>query len=659
MRTHLRVLFIAGAVVVAPATSIAQQIVVGPNVQISGARARDAHSEPVIASDPNHAERLIAASHISHHDTVGTKSIAYVSFDTGKTWTVSLDKRDSTITADAAVAYGVDGSALFATLARWGMYRSRDGGKTWDPPTKTPPAYGWDREYLIADFSPGKYHGRVYMNSTVSVPWVSDSSPPGFGGNQKENAVALFTSTDGGTKYGNPIVRLVPRPEGILGMSESVVLSDGTLMTLYGHRKPVPNATPGGGGGGRGGLAARTPLPAANYWLDVITSTDGGESWNTANRIGDYWMNRPRSEGAVIPDIAVDPGSSHFKDRVYVVWSDFRSGRLEVMLSYSSDKGKTWSREQIINDDRAAPDPLLNGPDNVTPVVAVNKDGVVAVAWYDRRDFEDNISWNIRMRASLDGGETWTPSVKITDKGSVFGGAAETWNAQAGGGGGGGGRGRGGGADTARSGGAVVSLSGRLSYANFTFAPGHNGAFVADAAGGFHPAWIDYRNGMAQLWTATVWVKGPVAVNGGGDLAGLSNLSSRVALETVNTSYDRQTNRLTFKTVLHNTSKTDTIRGPLKARVLVLTSENASKVEIANPDNQVRGVGAVWDFTSQLKNGMLLPDSMSTPKELVFQLTGLSRFREGTELRLGFVNMDAKILGPAVRPRGGARAAPY
>jgi hypothetical protein len=63
------------------------------------------------------------------------------------------------------------------------------------------------------------------MNSTVSVPWVSDSSPPGFGGTQKENAVALFTSTDGGTKYGNPIVRLVPRPEGILGMSESVVLS--------------------------------------------------------------------------------------------------------------------------------------------------------------------------------------------------------------------------------------------------------------------------------------------------------------------------------------------------------------------------------------------------------------------------------------------------
>jgi len=203
----------------------------------------------------------------------------------------------------------------------------------------------------------------------------------------------------------------------------------------------------------------------------------------------------------------------------------------------------------------------------------------------------------------------------------------------------------------------VVSLSGRLSYANFTFAPGHNGAFAADAAGGFHPSWIDYRNGMAQLWTATVWVKGPVAINGGGGLEGMSNLSSRIALETIGTSYDRQTNRLTFRTVLRNLSKTDTARGPLKARVLVLTSENAKTIEIANSDNQVRGVGALWDFTPQLKNGVLLPDSTSAPKELVFQLGGLSRFREGTDLRLGFVTMDAKILGPPMRARASGRTA--
>jgi hypothetical protein len=137
----------------------------------------------------------------------------------------------------------------------------------------------------------------------------------------------------------------------------------------------------------------------------------------------------------------------------------------------------------------------------------------------------------------------------------------------------------------------------------------------------------------------------------------LSNLSGRVTLETIGTSYDRQTNRVTFRTVLKNTTRADTVRGPLKARVLVLTSENARTVEVANPDNQLRGVGAVWDFTPQLRGGMLLPDSVSMPKDLVFQLTGMQPFREGTDLHLGFVTMDAKILGPPMRTRARVRAA--
>jgi hypothetical protein len=61
----------------------------------------------------------------------------------------------------------------------------------------------------------------------------------------------------------------------------------------------------------------------------------------------------------------------------------------------------------------------------------------------------------------------------------------------------------------------------------------------------------------------------------------------------------------------------------------------------------------VWDFTPLLKDGMLLPDSLSAQKDLVFQLSGLGPFREGTDLRTSFVNMEARILGPYVVSRGG------
>ena len=123
----------------------------------------------------------------------------------------------------------------------------------------------------------------------------------------------------------------------------------------------------------------------------------------------------------------------------------------------------------------------------------------------------------------------------------------------------------------------------------------------------------------------------------------------------MSTNYDRQTNRLTFHTRLKNTTKSDTLHAPLKARVLTLSSEVARTVEITNADNQVRGIGAVWDFTSLLPGGMLLPDSLSAPKDIVFQLSGLQPFRQGTDLRLGFVNMEARILGPAVMSIGGER----
>src|SRR5262249_23274798 len=110
------------------------------------------------------------------------------------------------------------------------------------------------------------------------------------------------------------------------------------------------------------------------------------------------------------------------------------------------------------------------------PTIAVNKDGVIAVSWYDRRGMPKSQlvpmevegvkgtaykleadGWNVRLRVSLDGGETGLPSVHVNEQPSH--GDIEV---------------------------------------------GDPAGLAAAADGRFHAAWIDNRTGKHQLWTAAI-----------------------------------------------------------------------------------------------------------------------------------------------------------
>src|SRR6185503_18627071 len=137
----------------------------------------------------------------------------------------------------------------------------------------------------------------------------------------------LFRSTDGGATFSGPVIRgTVQGKDYVIGMGPTVVLSDGTAVTLFGH---VPDYTRIGDEGNRPG--------SANTRLSVVVSSDGGESYGSGVVVSDWFMARARSQGSHIPWLAVDPGSAAFKDRLYAVWNDFRTQRLEVLLSYSAD----------------------------------------------------------------------------------------------------------------------------------------------------------------------------------------------------------------------------------------------------------------------------------------------------------------------------------
>jgi BNR/Asp-box repeat len=424
----------------------AQQPTVGPNVQVSKALSDIGHTECVVAADPNDRDRLLAGSMYYPKGSASSKVVGYYSRDGGKTWQLSCERNPKATGLDPAVFYGPDGAAYLlslsvnlpkeaatpeeeAKLPKLGnkdvgallIARSPDGGRTWGEMTRI---QGWiDRPWGGVDRSDGKYRGRLYCVGSVGQP-------------------VLYVSADEGRSFGPPRDWSARKPYRSFGIGNPVVLSDGTLVVLY------------------NGYADRFQKAGTPY-LAVRRSTDGGETVGEEYVVGDWnVINAPQLGLAML---AADPGSKRHKDRLYAAWADETPAGLRVMLSRSADKGLTWSKPMLLSE-QPEPKPGEKAYDALIPAVAVNTAGVVALSWYDRRGLPaDSKGWNVRLRASLDGGETWLPSVQVNDAGSEKRG--------------------------------IASL-------------GHTAGLAADAGGQFHPTWIDHRTETLQVWTAAVTVPG-------------------------------------------------------------------------------------------------------------------------------------------------------
>jgi Neuraminidase (sialidase) len=183
-------------------------------------------------------------------------------------------------------------------------------------------------------------------------------------------------------------------------------------------------------------------------------------------------VDRKRSEGGVLFQLVVDPGSRSFKDRVYAVFPAIVSDRIQIQSSYSADQGKTWSKPVTVNDDRS-PEQGGKGPDHLLPSVAVNKDGVVLVTWYDRREAQDNLGWKLRAAASLDGGETFSASVPIADVANAYP-QTTAWDLSASG--------------ISDEKASLLSL--RVGIDRLSISGGHTSGLAVDADGVFHPTWL-------------------------------------------------------------------------------------------------------------------------------------------------------------------------
>jgi len=282
-------------------------------------------------------------------------------------------------------------------LLRTVVYKSTDGGHTYTISSRFPFI---DREYVDVDRTKGKYAGRVYLIGQGSVQPVAGAT--------SRSSLQLFRSPDGGKTFQGPVHAQYPRGLGHLrGWHERDSLRWHLYRAIRLHEA-----------GSRPGAGNRTvDWPQRRAPRDHVKGRR--RELHDIAQIDDVKLDRPRSQGDYMAQLAVDPGTAAFKDRVYVVFPSIIDDRVQIRSAYSADKGKTWSTPVIVNDDRS-PEKGGRGPDHILPSIGVNKDGVVLITWYDRRDARDNLGWRLRAAASLDGGETFSESVPITDAANTY-----------------------------------------------------------------------------------------------------------------------------------------------------------------------------------------------------------------------------------------------
>jgi hypothetical protein len=592
--------------------SAASLITVGPNAHVSRARALLPHNEVLIDADPSDPNRLIACSSIGRGSAVVLLwTVAYKSSDGGSTWSPAVtDSAGSS--GDPACVFGPGGRAYFTAL-RGGLrvFYSADAGQNWKESDEVPSRAHVDREYVVVDHTNGRYHGRVYVYAARRGDRLD--------GNRGPWGMALWRSLDSGATFGHPVQQFPGDASLALLASNGVILSDGTFAALVSQLFDERN--------GRGGVA-EGPASKINGVLKLITSSDGGETLNAATKVDSMYADW-RWGSSIMPVLGVDATTGPFKDRLYAVWADGRfGGRTQILISVSSDKGKTWSPAKIVNDDRRA---ALNAKSfaeersALMPAAAVNRAGVVGVSWYDRRDNgPTDLGYTVRFAASVDGGETFTPSVKLSER--TLSSAEEPLSTY--------------GAATRTASGVQLWLR-REEWDS----GGDTQGLAVDAGGDFHPLWVDNRTGIHQVWTTRVAVRGSAVKNGDPALADLDDVSAKVSLELTGSSFDPATRAVTFAARLRNTSK-DTVRGPFELRAL--TIQGASGIALAeNADLGGPGDGAVWHFTKAVKGDVLPPGGVSEPRSLSFRIT-LGRGEQFTVppqwSHSTIIQMDAKVL---------------
>ncbi len=418
------------------------EIVVGVEHVVSTDSRSGPLVEPFLALNPKNSANMIAAAMVVRKSDLSRLDVAaFVTNDGGGTWT----RHDFGLRygADVWVTFQADGTAVLTTLGELAnfpageeqllLYRSSDNGLTW---SMGPTLLGGfhDHPTLVVDSSSRQFAGSLYVVSTR-----------GRKNALGQNRSALFTarSSNGGATFHEPAYVI---PSNLsLEAHNPAINSDGALLVPFADHR-------------RRGESRR--LERQRDWL--VTSTDGGKSFSEP-----LFISESCDGTGGWSSLAVAPSSTSFPNRIYHVCPARNFDGIQ--LRYSDTLGDRWS--DVVRVDR----PTNVTPYARTPAIAVNKDGVVGIAWYDGRGDANTVKGIFRCQevffaGSIDGGRTFLPDVKISREPSC------------------------------------PAVPENIGAALRFPAGGEYMGLVAAPDGRFHFVWADARSGTYQLYAASATV---------------------------------------------------------------------------------------------------------------------------------------------------------
>ncbi len=347
----------------------------------------DAANEPSICVDPTNRNRM--AMGWRQFDSVFSNfrqaGYAYTA-NGGTSWRFPGVLQSNVFRSDPVLNSSSSGAFFYLSLLTTffdDMWRSLNRGQSWTRLQAVGGATGGDKQWFTIDNTNGIGHGFQYQ------AWSTDGN--NYSGRQ------FSRSTDGGLTWMNPI--FIPHSPiwGTLDVDTGGRLFIGGFNDVTGQiwcirssNARYGNVTPS--------FDQSTPVNLGGHIVF-------GEPINPDGLVGQIFL-------------AVDRSGTSTNNNVYMLASvqpsGFNNGS-DVMFARSTNGGQTFSAPRRINDD-----PINHAKWHWFGTLSVAPNGRIDAVWLDTRNAANNTNSQLFYSSSLDGGNTWSPNVAVSNSFNPF-----------------------------------------------------------------------------------------------------------------------------------------------------------------------------------------------------------------------------------------------